>query len=112
MVTPAFYQRTALNAKAKRPRLQPEPFGADDVNHRRTTTKRRHGARDPLPLFAWAARHMPLATTGPRLILRDDLRDAEGAPRACLAIPGRRLPLAFPNIGAALAALHAMESAR
>jgi hypothetical protein len=44
-------------------------------------------------------------------LLRDDLRDAEGQPRACLAIPGRRLPLAFPSLSAALAALNQMEAA-
>jgi hypothetical protein len=52
------------------------------------------------------------ATIGPRLILGDDLRDAEGTPRACIAIPGRRMPLAFMNIAAALAAPRFVESAR
>ena len=64
----------------------------------------------PLPLFAWAARHHRLTAAGPRLILRDHLRDAEGAPRACLAIPGQPPPLAFPSIAAALAALGRMEA--
>lgn len=77
----------------------------------RKTTRRRMAAREPLPLFAWAARQPRAAATGARLILRDDLRDAEGQPRACLAIPGRRLPLAFPSIAAALAALAHMEAA-
>jgi hypothetical protein len=65
----------------------------------------------PLPLFAWAARQRR-STTGPRLILRDDLHDAGGAPRACLAIPGRHLPLVFPNLTVALDALRAMEATR
>jgi hypothetical protein len=77
--------------------------------------RRRHASTAPqaapLPLFAWAARQPRHATTGPRLILRDDLRDAEGSPRACIVIPGRRLPLAFPSIPAALAALARMEAA-
>jgi hypothetical protein len=47
----------------------------------------------------------------PRLTLRDDLRDASGEPRPCLTWPGRMLPLAFPTIGAALAALREMEAA-
>lgn len=75
---------------------------------RRTTTSAQHAA--PLPLFDWAARHHRPAT-GARIVLRDDLRDAEGEPRACLVIPGRRLPLAFPSIPAALAALAHMEAA-
>ncbi|MDI3307832.1 MAG: hypothetical protein QJR07_12090 [Acetobacteraceae bacterium] len=45
----------------------------------------------------------------PRLLLREDLRDAEGQPRFCLSIPGRRLPVAFPTISAALAALRALK---
>jgi hypothetical protein len=47
-----------------------------------------------------------------RLLLRSDIRDADGEPRACIAIPGRRLPLAFPSVAAALAALRQMEAAR
>ncbi|MFN7306214.1 MAG: hypothetical protein ACK5TQ_06495 [Acetobacteraceae bacterium] len=46
-----------------------------------------------------------------KLVLRDDLRDADGQPRACLALPGRRLPIAFASLGAALAALREMEAA-
>lgn len=76
---------------------------------RRTTASAQHAA--PLPLFAWAARnHRPAPRAS--IVLRDDLRDAEGEPRACIVIPGRRLPLAFPNIPAALAALAQMECAR
>jgi hypothetical protein len=65
----------------------------------------------PLPLFAWAARHQPRPTGAAHVVLRDDLRDANGEPRACIVIPGRRLPLAFPSIPAALAALACMEAA-
>jgi hypothetical protein len=46
-----------------------------------------------------------------KLVLRDDLRDADGQPRACIAIPGKRLPVAFASLGAALAALREMEAA-
>ncbi len=49
-------------------------------------------------------------TTAARVILRDDLRDAEGEPRACIAIPGRKLPVAFPSLADALAALRDMEA--
>jgi len=63
----------------------------------RSTLRRR--AKKPAP-----------GSAGVRLVLRDDLRDAEGAPRACLAIPGRSLPVAFPTLGAALAALARMEA--
>ncbi|HJS85710.1 MAG TPA: hypothetical protein VJ779_09630 [Acetobacteraceae bacterium] len=63
----------------------------------------------PLPLFAWAARQQRRTVGGPRLVLRDDLRDPDGEPRACILIPGRRVPLAFPNISAAVAALRRME---
>ena len=51
--------------------------------------------------------HKPAA----KLVLRDDLRDAEGQPRACLALPSRRVPIAFASLGAALAALREMEAA-
>ena len=76
---------------------------------RRRTNTAPHAA--PLPLFEWAARRQRIAASVPRLILRADLRDADGEPRACLSIPGRRLPLAFPSIPAALAALAHMEAA-
>ncbi|HEV7267244.1 MAG TPA: hypothetical protein VGN83_20365 [Falsiroseomonas sp.] len=46
----------------------------------------------------------------PRLTLRDDLRDADGQPRPCLTWPGRGLPVAFPSVSAALAALARMEA--
>ena len=64
----------------------------------------------PLPLFAWAARQ-DRATTAPRLELRHDLRDADGAPRVCIAMPGRHGPLAFASVTDALAALARMEVA-
>lgn len=73
------------------------------MSRRRTST--------PLPLFAWAALHHRPHSPRARIVLRDDLRDAEGEPRACIVMPGRRLPLAFPNIPAALAALAHMEGA-
>lgn len=46
----------------------------------------------------------------PRLTLRPDLATPDGEPRVCLALPGRPLPLAFPNLAAALAALRDMEA--
>lgn len=49
-------------------------------------------------------------TPTPRLTLRPDLATPDGEPRACLALPGRPLPLAFPNLAAALAALRDMEA--
>jgi hypothetical protein len=81
-----------------------------------STCGRRHRPRRartpaPMPLFDWhppAPRRTPC---GARLMLRDDLRDAEGEPRACLVIPGRRLPVAFPSITMALAALATLEVA-
>jgi len=91
-----------------------------------TTTRcpccgRRHTPRanimHPAPLLDWIERQKALerprrlAPTSARVVLRDDLRDAEGQPRACIVIPGRRLPLAFPSIPAALAALARMEAA-
>lgn len=80
------------------------------------TCGRRHRLRramtpTPLPLFAWAARHPRAPAIGARLLLRADMLDAEGEPRACIAIPGQRVPLAYPNLAAALSALRAMEAA-
>lgn len=51
-------------------------------------------------------------TTGAWLMLRHDLRDAASERRACIVISGRHLPLAFPSIPAALAALRSMKRAR
>ncbi|WP_372620865.1 hypothetical protein [Falsiroseomonas sp.] len=78
--------------------------------------KSRRKEQRPAPLLDWIERQKIMErqrrnTSGARVILRDDLRDAEGQPRACLVIPGRPLPLAFPSIPAALAALAQMEAA-
>lgn len=70
----------------------------------------------PAPLLDWLEQHKAmeraqrLTTSGARLMLRHDLRDADGQPRACLAIPGR-LPVAFASMPAALAALAHIEAA-
>lgn len=48
----------------------------------------------------------------PRIMLRDDLRNADGEPRPCITWPGRKTPIAFPSISAALAALREMEGCR
>lgn len=69
----------------------------------------------PAPLLDWIERQAAIApvrasaSPGARLMLRHDLRDAAGEPRACIALPGR-LPLAFPSLSAALAALPRMEA--
>lgn len=78
--------------------------------------ERRAKAALNAPLLDWIERHKAVERTrrpmppGARLMLRDDLRDAEGQPRACIVIPGR-LPVAFPSIHAAYAALDTMEAA-
>jgi len=43
----------------------------------------------------------------PRLILLADARSPDGEPRAGLLMPGARLPVIYPSIAAASAALHA-----
>jgi hypothetical protein len=69
----------------------------------------------PAPLLDWiereghAARARRPAPNGAKLVLRHDLRDAAGEPRACLALPGH-LPWAFASLPAALAALARMEA--
>jgi hypothetical protein len=79
---------------------------------RRRPRPRSSNSPPELPLWLWAARHQPSPRPRlqARLVLLDDLRDAEGEPRACIAISGR-LPLAFPSISAAVAALARMEAA-
>jgi hypothetical protein len=74
--------------------------------------RRRSTAPAPMPLFEWRPPAPRPRLTGARLLLRDDLRDAEGNPRACIALPGQRHPLAFPTLAAAVAALRAMEAAQ
>lgn len=46
----------------------------------------------------------------PRLTLRADLATDEGEPRICIAWPGRAVPVVFPTVAAALAALRDMEA--
>jgi hypothetical protein len=45
-----------------------------------------------------------------RLLLLPDCRDADGEARPGLLVPGRRLPLIFGSIGAALAAKQRLEA--
>ncbi len=90
--------------------------GDDARPSRCATCGRRHRPRRAkvpatFPLFDWVAPPPRRTPTGARIVLRHDLADADGLPRACLAIPGRRLPLAFPSMPAALAALQEMEAA-
>lgn len=69
----------------------------------------------PAPLLDWIARQKAMALArasapaGARLMLRHDLREAAGEPPTCLALPGL-VPLAFPSLSAALAALADMEA--
>lgn len=87
--------------------MTPSTFPTCERRHRR----RRPAAPAPMPLFDWRLPPSRPCATEARLLLRDDLRDAEGNPRVCILIPGRRAPLAFPTITAALAALERMEAA-
>lgn len=85
------------------------------------TCGRRHRPRRiaatsaPLPLFEWTALPPRQARpSGPpvRMLLLHGCPDAMGDPRPALLIPGRRLPVAFPTLAAALAAKRSMEAAR
>ncbi|MCK8786750.1 hypothetical protein M0638_20470 [Roseomonas sp. NAR14] len=46
---------------------------------------------------------------GPRLLLMPGLINADGEPKAAVALPGNPIPTLFPNVAAALAALRALE---
>jgi len=48
----------------------------------------------------------------PRLVLLADALSPDGEPRAALLMPGRRLPVLFPSIAAASAALDMGRAAR
>jgi hypothetical protein len=77
--------------------------------------QRRAAARiTPLPLFDWVPPPKRASSSAPiaRLVLLHGCADAGGDPRPALVIPGRRWPVAFPNITAALAAKRAMEASR
>jgi hypothetical protein len=85
------------------------------------TCGRRHRLRRPKvlappPLLEWrpAPEPKPKLRTGPipRLVLLTDCPTADGEPRAGIIIPGRRLPLAFADMAAAVKALRQMEAAR
>jgi len=45
-----------------------------------------------------------------RLLILEAYRDAEGQPRAALALPGLRLPVIYPSLAAAVAAKAALEA--
>ncbi|HWX50539.1 MAG TPA: hypothetical protein VNZ61_21035 [Roseomonas sp.] len=45
-----------------------------------------------------------------RLLILEACRDAEGQPRAALALPGLRLPVIYPTLAAAVAAKAALEA--
>ncbi|MDJ0391362.1 hypothetical protein QMO56_24960 [Roseomonas sp. E05] len=47
-----------------------------------------------------------------RLLILEACRDAEGQPRAALALPGLRLPVVYPSLAAAVAAKTALEAPR
>jgi hypothetical protein len=68
-----------------------------------------------LPLFAWAIRHLSaLRRAAPppvRVVLLHGCPDEEGQPRPALMGAGRRTPVVFPTIAAALAAKKLMEAA-
>lgn len=64
----------------------------------------------PIPPFMSAARQP--GTPVPQLVLRADLRSPGRGPRACIAVPGPRLPLALQSITAALGVLPAMDHDR
>ncbi len=55
--------------------------------------------------------HAPFAPPAARLVLLDAL-DAAGEPRAALAIVGRRVPVAYPTVAAAIAALRELQGVR
>jgi hypothetical protein len=57
---------------------------------------------------------LPKRPSGPsvRMVRLDCCPNAEGEPRHALLIPGRRLPLVFHTIAAALAAKVVMEASR
>ncbi|MBI0535088.1 hypothetical protein D9599_05810 [Roseomonas sp. KE2513] len=63
-------------------------------------------------LFAWAAaRHASTRRINPpRIILMPDAAGPDGLPRAGLLHPGARLPVLYPTLPAALAALASMEA--
>ncbi|MFH5927037.1 hypothetical protein [Roseomonas xinghualingensis] len=63
-------------------------------------------------LFAWAdaQRARERRVVPPRVILMPDAANPDGLPRAGLLHPGARLPVLYPNLPAALAALAIMEA--
>ncbi|UFN49394.1 hypothetical protein LPC08_01745 [Roseomonas sp. OT10] len=67
--------------------------------------------RDATPdLLAWCAPLPRRPGAAPRVILLPDAAAPDGLPRAGLLHPGHRLPVVFPSLPAALAALRAMEA--
>ncbi|WP_376091238.1 hypothetical protein ACE7GA_21360 [Roseomonas sp. CCTCC AB2023176] len=49
-------------------------------------------------------------TASPRIVLLDLARDPDGLPRPAVLFPHLRLPVVFPSIPAALAAINATEA--
>ena len=84
------------------------------MNNRCPTCGRHHRVRRaarsdaPLPLFDWR----PLSPRpAVRLLMLHHDPNPEGEPRPALLLPGRRVPIPFRNLAAALAAKAAMEAA-
>jgi hypothetical protein len=71
---------------------------------------RRRATPRPIPQIMSAARQP--GTPVPQLVLRADLRSLGGGPRACIAVPGRRLPPALQSIAGAFGALPVMDHDR
>lgn len=76
----------------------------------RRSRARRAAEPAPAPLLEWGARQAAVGAIRARVILHPALCDAAGEPRPCLLLPGRRAPVAFPNMAAALAALRTLEA--
>lgn len=65
-----------------------------------------------MTMLPWAGPILPLQSAA-RLVLLDNARDADGEPRVALMPPGPRgVPIAFPTIADALAALRQQEAAQ
>ncbi|MCK8788236.1 hypothetical protein M0638_28195, partial [Roseomonas sp. NAR14] len=66
---------------------------------KRVQYRRKPRQRAPLP-------------AAPRLLLMPGLMNADGEPRAAVAMPGCPIPTLYPTVAAALAALRTLEAAR
>lgn len=62
-----------------------------------------------MPLFMWATRQLESHSAKARLVMLHNYRNADGEPMTGLILPGKRVPVVFQSMTAALDAQRRAE---